>query len=112
VPGVSPAAKQMGRAAAANILRRCQGRPPSPSATATTATWPPSAAIRRGGPAHAVRPPKFSGYPAWLFWLFAHVYFLIGFRNRIVVLIDWASAYWSSQRYARVVTDIAPAPAD
>ena len=52
---------------------------------------------------------KFGGYFAWLFWLFAHIYFLIGFRNRIVVLIDWASAYWSKQRYARVVTDIAPA---
>ena len=51
---------------------------------------------------------KFSGYFAWLFWLFAHIYFLIGFRNRIVVLIDWASAYWSKQRYARVVTDIEP----
>ena len=47
--------------------------------------------------------------PAWLFWLFAHIYFLIGFRNRIVVLIDWASAYWSSQRYARVVAGIDPA---
>jgi hypothetical protein len=53
---------------------------------------------------------KFSGYPAWLFWLVAHVYFLIGFRNRMVVLLDWASAYWSRQRYARVVTDIEPAP--
>ena len=44
----------------------------------------------------------------WLFWLFAHVYFLIGFRNRLVVLMDWASAYWSFQRYARVVTNISP----
>jgi len=55
---------------------------------------------------------KFSGYPAWLFWLFAHVYFLIGFRNRLVVLMDWAAAYWSRQRYARVVTDIEPASAE
>ena len=44
----------------------------------------------------------------WLFWLFAHIYFFIGFRNRIVVLIDWAAAYWSQQRYARVITDIPP----
>ena len=48
---------------------------------------------------------RFSGYLAWLFWLFAHIYFLIGFRNRIVVLIDWARAYWSNQRYARVVAE-------
>ena len=53
-------------------------------------------------------PFRFSGYPAWLFWLFAHVYFLIGFRNRLVVLLDWAWAYWSFQRYARVVTGTGP----
>jgi class 3 adenylate cyclase len=46
----------------------------------------------------------FSGLLAWWFWLLAHVYFLIGFRNRIMVLIDWASAYWTYQRGARIVT--------
>jgi NADH:ubiquinone reductase (H+-translocating) len=46
---------------------------------------------------------RFSGYFAWLFWLFAHIYFLIGFRNRLVVLMDWASAYISFARSARVV---------
>jgi NADH dehydrogenase len=51
-------------------------------------------------------PLRFSGKLAWLFWLFAHVYFLIGFRNRLVVLMDWASAYWSFRRYARVVADV------
>jgi NADH dehydrogenase len=55
---------------------------------------------------------EFSGWPAWVFWLFAHIYFLIGFRNRLVVLIDWASAYWSRQRYARVVTGIDPGVRD
>ena len=43
------------------------------------------------------------GFPAWLLWLFAHIYFLIGFRNRLVVMIDWVWAYWTSQRYARVI---------
>ena len=43
------------------------------------------------------------GYPAWLLWLLAHIYFLIGFRNRIVVLIDWAIAYWTFDRNARIV---------
>ena len=51
-------------------------------------------------------PLRFSGYFAWLFWLFAHIYFLIGFRNRLVVLLDWGSAYWSFQRSARVVADV------
>jgi NADH:ubiquinone reductase (H+-translocating) len=47
---------------------------------------------------------RFSGLFAWWFWLLAHVYFLIGFRNRLVVLIDWAGAYWTYQRGARIVT--------
>jgi NADH:ubiquinone reductase (H+-translocating) len=47
---------------------------------------------------------QISGILAWWFWLLAHVYFLIGFRNRIVVLIDWAGAYWTYQRGARIVT--------
>ena len=110
VPGVSPAAKQMGRAAAANILRRLRGQPTVPFRYRDYGNL---ATIGRNAAVVDLASPvghfKFGGYFAWLFWLFAHIYFLIGFRNRIVVLIDWASAYWSRQRYARVVTDIAPA---
>lgn len=107
VPGVSPGAKQMGRCAAANIKRRLRGEPTEAfryrdyGNLATIGRN--SAVVDLASPAG---PLRFSGYFAWLFWLFAHIYFLIGFRNRIVVLIDWASAYWSSQRYARVVTGI------
>jgi NADH dehydrogenase len=107
VPGVSPAAKQMGRAAAGNILQRIAGRPTRPFRYRDYGNL---ATIGRNAAVVDLTAPvghfKFSGYFAWLFWLFAHIYFLIGFRNRIVVLIDWASAYWSQQRYARVVTDI------
>ena len=46
---------------------------------------------------------RLSGLLAWWFWLAAHVFFLIGFRNRMVVLIDWAQAYWSYQRSARII---------
>jgi len=109
VPGVSPGAKQMGRLAAANILRRIAGQP---TAAFRYADYGNLATIGRNSAvvdlASPLGPLRFSGYFAWLFWLFAHVYFLIGFRNRLVVLIDWASAYWSKQRYARVVTDIEP----
>jgi NADH dehydrogenase len=107
VPGVSPGAKQMGRAAADNILRRIAGQPTEPfryrdyGNLATIGRN--SAVVDLGTP---FGPLRFSGRTAWLFWLFAHVYFLIGFRNRIVVLMDWASAYWSFQRYARVVADV------
>jgi NADH:ubiquinone reductase (H+-translocating) len=108
VPGVSPAAKQMGRAAAANLRRRLAGQP---TRAFRYRNYGNLATIGRNAAVVDLALPsgrqiKFSGYPAWLFWLFAHIYFLIGFRNRIVVLIDWASAYWSQQRYARIVTDI------
>jgi NADH dehydrogenase len=48
---------------------------------------------------------KWSGYFAWLFWLFIHIYFLIGFRNRLVVMLDWAWAYLSFERHARIVAE-------
>ncbi len=111
VPGVSPGAKQMGRAVAANILHRLRGEPTEPfryrdyGNLATIGRN--SAVVDLTSPAGPVR---FSGYFAWLFWLFAHVYFLIGFRNRLVVLLDWAWAYWSFARYARVVTGIEGQP--
>lgn len=109
VPGVSPGAKQMGRQAAANILARLAGKPTTPFRYrdyGNLATIGRNAAVV--DLASPAGPLRFSGYFAWLFWLFAHIYFLIGFRNRLVVLIDWASAYWSKQRYARVVSDIEP----
>ena len=113
VPGVSPAAKQMGRATAANILRRIDGQTTQPfrySDYGNLATIGRNAAVvDLTSPAG---PLRFSGYFAWLFWLFAHVYFLIGFRNRLVVLMDWAWAYWSFARYARVVAGIDKAPDD
>jgi len=113
VPGVSPAAKQMGQAAAVNLLRRLHGRPTRPfhykdygnlatigrNAAVVDLTVPRLGALR------------FSGYPAWLFWLFAHIYFLIGFRNRMLVLADWAWAYWTYERAARVVAQ-PPTPPD
>ncbi|APW37878.1 FAD-dependent oxidoreductase [Rhodoferax koreense] len=107
VPGVSPAAKQMGRSAAANLLRRLRGDTTAPFRYRDFGNL---ATIGRNSAvvdlATPVGPLRFSGYFAWLFWLFAHIYFLIGFRNRIVVLLDWASAYWSFQRSARVVADV------
>ena len=112
VPGVSPGAKQMGRAAAANLLRRLRGEATLPfryidygnlatvgrKAAVVDLTVPFFGALR------------FSGYFAWLFWLFAHIYFLIGFRNRFIVLMDWGWAYWTYERSARVVAEPPVAP--
>ena len=50
-----------------------------------------------------IGPFKFWGLPAWLFWLFIHIYFLIGFRNRLMVLADWAWSYMTFARNARIV---------
>jgi NADH dehydrogenase len=109
VPGVSPGAKQMGRCAAANIRRRLRGEATRPFRYADYGNLATigrnSAVVDLGSPAG---PLRFSGYFAWLFWLFAHVYFLIGYRNRFVVLLDWAWAYWTYDRGARVVANAGP----
>ena len=100
VPGVSPAAKQMGKCAAHNILAYIEGR----DATAFHyKDYGTLATIGRKSAVALLGNIKLSGMTAWLVWLFAHIYFLIGFRNRLIVMIDWAWAYFSFQRYARIV---------
>lgn len=100
VPGVSPAAKQMGRCAAQNILAKLQGRAPH---IFVYHDYGSLATIGRKSAIAHVGPVKFSGFAAWLFWLFVHVYFLIGFRNRFFVLIDWAWSYMTFVRSARII---------
>ena len=100
VPGVAPAAKQMGRHVANAIRARLQGKPTPVfryKDYGNLATIGRMAAIVHFGRL------KLSGLVAWWFWLAAHVFFLIGFRNRLVVLLNWAWAYWSYQRGARII---------
>ena len=99
-PGIAPAAKQMGRLAAANIRARIRG---STTQAFRYRDYGLLATIGRSAAVVQIGKLKLSGWPAWVTWLLAHVYFLIGFRNRLVVLIDWAWAYWTFQRYARIV---------
>lgn len=101
VPGVSPAAKQMGRLAARNILNQLSGKALQDFAYSDYGSL---ATIGRKAAVAMVGKFKFSGYPAWLFWLFVHVYFLIGFRNRLLVMSDWAWAYLTFKRSARVIS--------
>ena len=108
VPGVSPGAKQMGRKAAFNIMRRLLGLDTQAFRYfdyGSLATIGKRAAVAMIDIPFTKRQLRFSGFAAWLFWLFVHVYFLIGFRNRMVVLMDWAWAYFTSQRHARVFPD-------
>lgn len=104
VPGVSPAAKQMGRTAARNILRHMKKQPPE---TFRYRDYGSLATIGRKAAVAMVGKIRFSGFFAWMFWLFVHIYFLIGFRNRLMVMTDWAWAYVTFQRNARIVTGAA-----
>jgi len=102
VPGVAPAAKQMGRHAALALKARLRdGSAIKPFAyrdDGSLATIGRMAAVAQFGRL------KLSGLLAWWVWLIAHIAFLIGFRNRLVVMLDWAWAYWTYQRHARIVT--------
>lgn len=100
VPGVAPAAKQMGRHVAHALRARFAGQTARPFVYqdyGNLATIGRMAAVVDFGRL------KFSGLLAWWFWLTAHVFFLIGFRNRLVVLLNWFWAYWSYQRGARII---------
>ena len=100
VPGIAPAAKQMGRLAGSNILRSLQGKDRKPF---RYRDYGQLATIGRSAAVAMIGKLKLSGFPAWFVWLTAHIYFLINFRNRLVVMFDLAAAYWTFQRYARIV---------
>jgi NADH dehydrogenase len=100
VPGTAPAAKQMGAHVAATIEAHLAGRASTPFIYRDYGNL---ATIGRMAAVVDLRGLRLSGLIAWWFWLAAHVFFLIGFRNRLVVLTNWAWAYWTYQRHARVV---------
>ena len=101
VPAIAPGAKQMGTHAARNILRVIAGKPTEPF---RYRDYGQLATIGRRAAVADFGRFRLSGFPAWFVWLWAHIYFLINFRNRIVVMIDWAWSYWTYQRYSRIVT--------
>jgi len=101
VPGVAPAAIQEGIHAARNIERAIEGQPRRAfhyRDKGSLATIGRAAAVADLGRIHV------SGLPAWLAWLGIHIFFLIGFRNRLLVLLEWAWAYVTFQRGARLIT--------
>ncbi len=101
VPGVSPAAMQMGRLTAKNILCDLKGQP---RATFRYVDKGSMATIGRSKAIAEAQGFKFKGFIAWLMWLFLHVFFLIGFKNRIAVMFDWFWAYLTRERSARLIT--------
>ncbi len=101
LPGVSPVAMQQGRHAAANVLAMIDGRKPQ-----RFWYWDKGsmATIGRNKAVADLRFLHLSGLPAWLVWLFVHVMFLVGFRNRVAVMLEWAWAYFSFSKGARLIT--------
>jgi NADH:ubiquinone reductase (H+-translocating) len=101
LPGVAPVAIQQGRAAADNVLRRVSQRPTRPFRYRDKGSM---ATIGRAAAVAVVGPLRLSGLVAWLAWLLVHIVSLIGFRNRLQVLFQWAWAYVTWQRGARLIT--------
>jgi NADH dehydrogenase len=101
VPGVAPAAIQMGQYAAHTILGDQRGEPRRPFHYLDKGNL---ATIGRSAAIADLRGFRMSGFFAWLAWLFVHVLFLIGFRNRVQVLWEWFWAYVTFSRGARLIT--------
>ena len=101
VPGIAPAAKQAGKHAARQIAERLAGRPGQ--APFRYAHAGDLATIGRHAAAVQIRKVKLTGFVGWVFWGVAHVYFLIGLRNRIAVAFDWAWSWLTRQRNIRLI---------
>jgi NADH dehydrogenase len=102
VPGVAPAAIQMGKHAVQQIFRSLENQPHRDFEyvdKGSLATIGRAAAVADFGRAHL------SGFLAWVAWLLVHLFFLIGFRNRVLVMLEWAWSYFTFQRGARLITD-------
>ena len=101
LPGVAPVAMQQGRWVARQIAADLAGNARTPFHyldKGSLATIGRAAAVAQFGKIHI------SGFLAWLSWLFVHIFFLIGFRNRIIVMIEWAWSYFTYDRSARLIT--------
>jgi len=101
LPGVAQVAKQQGTHAARNVLRRIGQQPTTPF------HYRDPGNMATVGRAHAVADfgwARFSGFAGWLLWLFVHIMFLVGFRNRLSVLLQWGTSYMTYQRSVRLIT--------
>jgi len=92
---------QQGAHAGRNIRRAMDGRPLEPFRYKDYGIM---ATIGRGSAVGYVFGLKIAGFKAWLFWIFLHIFWLIGFRNRVAVMAEWAWAYMTLQRRVRLIT--------
>jgi NADH dehydrogenase len=106
IPGVSPAAMQEANHAAENICRALRGQPYVPFRYRDRGSF---AAIGRGAAVGKLLGGlTISGFLAWLAWAMIHIFFLIGFRNRVAVMVNWAYSYVTLRRGARLITGEPP----
>jgi NADH dehydrogenase len=104
VPGVAPAAMQMGRHVGRSILRRLKGQPLEPFRYHDRGSF---AVIGRGSAVGLLfNKYRLKGKPAWWMWLGVHITFLIGFRNKVAVMLDWAYTYFTKRRDVRLITGL------
>jgi NADH:quinone reductase (non-electrogenic) len=103
LPGVAPVAKQQGRYVADLLIARANGTTMPPFRYRNFGSM---ATIGRKRAVAELGPLKISGFPAWLLWSLAHVYFLIGFRNRLSVAMNWCWSYLTFHRGTRLITGI------
>jgi NADH dehydrogenase len=101
LPMLAPVAIQMAVTAAANIERQLLGESPRPFVYRDPGTL---ATIGRNAAVADIRGVAFRGFPAWVVWLVVHIIQLIGFRNKLFVLVDWAWDYFFYDRSARLIT--------
>lgn len=101
IPGVAPAANQMGQAAAQNLLRTLRGEARRPFRYFDKGNL---ATIGRHKAVADFGRVRFSGFVAWFLWLFVHILYLAGFRNRLSVLLEWGYAYFTDDRGVRLIT--------
>jgi NADH dehydrogenase len=103
LPGVAPVAKQQGEYVADLLIARAAGKAVAPFRYRDAGSL---ATIGRKRAVAQLGAVKLSGFAAWLLWSLAHIYFLIGFRNRLVVTMNWCWSYLTFQRGTRLITGI------
>ena len=102
LPGIAPTAIQQGKYAAKLVARRLAGEETKPFRYTDKGLL---AVIGRAAAVADLRFAQFSGPIAWLLWLFIHIMYLVGFANRVLVLVQWAQSYIARGRGARLITD-------
>ncbi len=105
VPGLAPAAIQGGKQTAKNIGRKVAGQPTKPFHYTDKGSL---ATIGRAAAVGSIGKASLSGFVAWFLWAFIHLFYLIGFRNRVFVFLSWAWSYLTFSRGARLITGLDP----